>query len=98
MPPRVRSARATNRTLSAVVVVPSELGAAFGTNPGSRRGSGRCLSVVTRWLRRRRVEATAAAGCHGLGTGLGTEHRETDANKRDGVKQAGRLNAADMEI
>jgi hypothetical protein len=34
----------------------------------------------------------------GLGTDLGTEHSETDANKRDGVKQAGRLNAADMEI
>jgi hypothetical protein len=33
-----------------------------------------------------------------LGTDLGTEHSETDANKRDGVKQAGRLNAADMEI
>jgi hypothetical protein len=33
-----------------------------------------------------------------LGTDLGTEHGETDANKRDGVKQPGWPKAADMEL
>jgi hypothetical protein len=29
---------------------------------------------------------------------LGTEHRENDAHKRDVMEQAGRLNAADLDI
>jgi len=32
-----------------------------------------------------------------LGTNLGTEQDEFDANKRDVLKQAGRLNAADLQ-
>jgi hypothetical protein len=34
----------------------------------------------------------------GLGTDLGTEHRENDAHKRDVMEQAGRLNAVDLNI
>jgi hypothetical protein len=33
-----------------------------------------------------------------LGTDLGTEPSELDANKRDVMKQAGRLNAVDLDI
>ncbi len=33
-----------------------------------------------------------------LGTDLGTEPSELDANKRDVMKQAGRLNAFDLDI
>jgi hypothetical protein len=33
-----------------------------------------------------------------LGTDLGTEPSELDANKRDMMKQAGRLNAVDLDI
>ena len=33
-----------------------------------------------------------------LGTDLGTEHGEFDANKRDVVKQAGRRNAVDLNM
>ena len=31
-----------------------------------------------------------------VGHGLDTEHGETDANKRDGTRQRGRRNAADL--
>ena len=33
-----------------------------------------------------------------LGTDLGTEPSELDANKRDVMKQAGRFNAVDLDI
>ena len=44
--------------------------------------------------RERRLHALFAA----LGTDLGTEPSESDANKRDVVKQAGRLNAAELDL
>ena len=34
----------------------------------------------------------------GLATDLDTEHGETDANKRDGARQVGRLNVADLQL
>ena len=34
----------------------------------------------------------------GLATDLDTEHGGTDANKRDGARQVGRLNEADLRL
>jgi len=34
----------------------------------------------------------------GLATDLDTEHDGTDANKRDGTKQFGQLNVADLQL
>jgi hypothetical protein len=34
----------------------------------------------------------------GLATDLATEHGGTDANKRDGTKQVGRLNVDDLQL
>jgi hypothetical protein len=34
----------------------------------------------------------------GLATDLDTEHGATDANKRDGTKQFGRLSVADLQL
>jgi hypothetical protein len=34
----------------------------------------------------------------GLATDLATEHGGTDANKRDAVRQGGRLNVADVQL
>jgi hypothetical protein len=47
--------------------------------------------------------ATEAAGrlshtLNGLATDLDTEHGGTDANKRDGARQVGRLNAAGLQL
>jgi hypothetical protein len=33
-----------------------------------------------------------------MATDLATEHGRTDANKRDGARQVGRLNVADLEL
>ena len=35
---------------------------------------------------------------NGLATDLDTEHGGTDANKRDGARQLGRLNVADLQL
>jgi hypothetical protein len=35
---------------------------------------------------------------NGLATDLDTEHGGTDANKRDGARQVGRLNPADLHL
>ena len=35
---------------------------------------------------------------NGLATDLDTEHGEADANKRDGTKQFGQLNVADLQL
>ena len=35
---------------------------------------------------------------NGLATDLDTEHGGTDANKRDGTTQVGRLNVADLQL
>jgi hypothetical protein len=47
--------------------------------------------------------ATEAAGrlslsLNGLATDLDTEHCGTDANKRDGARQAGQLNVAGLQL
>jgi hypothetical protein len=47
--------------------------------------------------------ATEAAGrlslsLNGLATDLDTEHGGTDANKRDGARQVGRLNVAGLQL
>jgi hypothetical protein len=47
--------------------------------------------------------ATEAAGrlslsLNGLATDLDTEHGGTDANKRDGARQVGRLNVAGLKL
>jgi hypothetical protein len=50
-----------------------------------------------------RLKAPGAAGrlslsLNGLATDLDTEHGGTDANKRDGARQVGRLNVAGLQL
>jgi hypothetical protein len=50
-----------------------------------------------------RLKAPKAAGrlslsLNGLATDLDTEHGGTDANKRDGARQVGRLNVAGLQL
>ena len=93
------STRATQPETEAVSPDPTLIGGALASR--SSKVSGEVLGRVGRGNSTKSAPETARLlylPLCGLATDLDTEHGGTDANKRDGASQLGRLNVADVQL